>query len=59
MPSSFNRDLTLSSPVVIICTSSLTFTILRSAHTVYLYVLCGTENKQQLFPYTALTDWPL
>jgi len=31
--------------------------ILRSAHTVYLRVLCGSENKQPLFPYTALTDW--
>ena len=31
--------------------------ILRSAHTVYLCVLCGSENKQPLFPYTALTDW--
>jgi len=20
-------------------------------------VLCGSENKQPLFPYTALTDW--
>ena len=20
-------------------------------------VLCGSENKQRLFPYTALTDW--
>jgi len=30
---------------------------LSSAHTVYLCVLCGYENKQQLFPYTALTDW--
>jgi len=19
--------------------------------------LCGSENKQRLFPYTALTDW--
>jgi len=28
----------------------------RSAHTVYLCVLCGSENKQRLFPYTALTD---
>jgi len=26
-------------------------------HTVYLYVLCGSENKQRLFPYTTLTDW--
>ena len=25
--------------------------------TVYLCVLCGSENKQRLFPYTALTDW--
>jgi hypothetical protein len=32
-------------------------TILRSAHTVYLWVLCGSENKQRLFPYTTLTDW--
>ena len=32
-------------------------TILRSAHTVYLCVLCGSENKQPLFPYTTLTDW--
>jgi len=31
--------------------------ILRSAHTVYLGDLCGSENKQQLFPYTALADW--
>ena len=32
-------------------------TNLRSAHTVYLCVLCGSENKQPLFPYTTLTDW--
>jgi len=25
--------------------------------TQYLCVLCGSENKQPLFPYTALTDW--
>jgi len=23
----------------------------------YLCVLCGSENKQRLFTYTALTDW--
>jgi hypothetical protein len=28
--------------------------ILRSAHTAYLWVLCGYENKQRLFPYTTL-----
>jgi len=32
-------------------------TILRSVHTVYLCVLCGSQNKQRLFPYTALADW--
>jgi len=37
--------------------------ILRSAHTVYLCVLYGSQNEQRLFPYTALTyrfysrDW--
>jgi len=31
--------------------------IRRSTHTVYLCVLCGSENKQRLFPYTALTGW--
>jgi len=31
--------------------------ILRSAHTVYLCVLCGSQNKQRLFPYTALTEF--
>jgi len=30
---------------------------LRSAHTVYLRVLCGSQNKQKLFPHTELTDW--
>jgi len=25
--------------------------------TVYLRVLCGSQNKQRLFPYTTLTDW--
>jgi hypothetical protein len=29
----------------------------RSAHTVYLCALCGSENKQRLFHCTALTDW--
>jgi len=31
-------------------------TILRSAHIVYLCVLCASENKQRLFPYTTLSD---
>ena len=32
------------------------YIILRSAHTVHLCVLCGSENKQRLIPYTAITD---
>jgi len=32
-------------------------TILRSAHTVYLSVLYGSQNKQPLLSYTTLTDW--
>ena len=43
--------------VVTICTTRFNTKILRSAHTVYLCVLCGFENKQRLFHYTALTDW--
>jgi hypothetical protein len=31
--------------------------ILRSAHTVYLCVLCASQNKQRLFHCTTLTDW--
>ena len=45
------------SPVVTICATSLTFTTLRSVHTLYLCVLCGSQNKQPLFPYTTLTVW--
>jgi len=30
----------------------------RSARTVYLiHVLCGSQSKQRLLPYTALTGW--
>jgi hypothetical protein len=32
-------------------------TAIRPAHTVYLCVLCVSQNKQRLFPHTALTDW--
>ena len=37
--------------------SCLMFEIVRSAHTLYLCVLCGSQNKQPLFPYTTLSDW--
>jgi hypothetical protein len=32
--------------------------ILRATHEVCLCVLYGYQNKQRLFPYTELTDWP-
>ena len=32
-------------------------TAVTSAHTVYLCVLHGSENKRRLFPYTALAGW--
>jgi len=38
-------------------TDWILYIILRSAHIVYLCVLCGSENKQPLFPHTALTGW--
>ena len=40
-----------------VCLLRGTVYILRSAHRVYLCVLCGSENKQRLFHCTALTDW--
>jgi len=40
-----------------VCLLRGTFYILRSAHTVYLCVLCGSENKQRLFHFTALIGW--
>jgi len=43
--------------VVTICTTSLTSSNSTFCPTVHLCVLCGSENKQRLFPYTALTDW--
>ena len=38
-----------------VCLLRGTFYILRSAHTVCLCVLCGSENKERLFHCTALT----
>ena len=33
---------------------ALTIKILRSAHTVYLCVLCGSEDKWRLFTYNSM-----
>jgi len=46
------------SPVVTTCTTRFNIQKLYVLPTqLYLCVLCGSENKQPLFPYTALTDW--
>jgi hypothetical protein len=54
------------------CTAQWSLYVLHSGHymyhqfndqqfyvlpTQYICVLCGSQNKQRLFPYTALTDW--
>jgi hypothetical protein len=52
-----NTDLIFTLQRSMVTLSTTRFNIkksLRSAHTVYL---CGSENKQRLFHYTALTDW--
>ena len=58
--------------VVTICTAQWSLYVPHSGHYMYrqfniqqfyvlpthcIYVLCGSENKQPLFPYTPLTDW--
>jgi len=43
--------------VVTICTTSLTFNNSTFCPHTVLCVLCGSQNKQPLFPYTTLTDW--
>ena len=48
---------TVEGPVVTLCTASLTFSKSTFwSHSVCM-CFCGSENKQLLFPYTALTDW--
>jgi len=50
--------LNFQSPMVTVCTYTLNTTKLYVQPTqLYLCVLCGSENKQRLFLYTALTDW--
>jgi hypothetical protein len=52
--------LVLCSSVVTICTTKFKHSnILCFVITYCLCVSCGSQNKQQLFPYTELTDWYL
>jgi len=47
----YNRDLAIYSPVVTIYTTSLTFTILRSAHTHCIYVFyMDLRTNSDYFP---------
>ena len=43
--------------VVTICTTRFNIQQYYVQPTQCIYVLCGSQNKQQLFPYTTLTDW--
>jgi hypothetical protein len=43
--------------LVFITETECVYSAVRSAHTVYLCVLCVSENKQRFFHCTALTDW--
>jgi hypothetical protein len=45
----YNRHLNCQSPVVTIYTTSIKLKIPRSPHTVYLWILCGTEKKKGLY----------
>jgi hypothetical protein len=47
----YRFDLTLQAQMAAICTTSLTFKNLRSAHTVYFCVFIGLRT-QRLFPCT-------
>ena len=49
--------LTLQNRVAILRTTRFNIQNFYILPTVYLCVLCVSENKQRLFPYTALTDW--
>jgi hypothetical protein len=58
-PQTLYTILALWSPVVTMCTTSLTFSnsTFCPRSCIHMHVLCGSQNKQRLFPYTALTDW--
>jgi hypothetical protein len=43
--------------LVFITKTECVYCAVRSAHTGYLCVLCGSENKQRLFHCAALIDW--
>jgi len=62
-----------TNPLVTICTARCSRYVQHTGHYIYqqfnihkfyvlptqlyLCVLCGSQNKQRLFPYTTLTDW--
>jgi hypothetical protein len=60
-PYSINWLVVISETECVYCAvrTGYLYIIQCSAHTVYLCILCGSQNKQRLFPYTALTDWLL
>ena len=52
-----NRGFTFRKIVDSILTTESRSILLRSVHLGYSSVLCESENKENLFPSTTLTDW--
>jgi hypothetical protein len=54
---SINWLVFVTETVCVYCAALTESLNIRSAHTAYLCVLCGSQNKQRLIPCTTLTDW--
>jgi len=50
-------SLTFQSLAVTICTTGFDIKKFYILAAVCLYVLCGSQNKQHILPYTALSNW--
>ena len=57
MPSFASLDRAFQAQWSLYVPSRLTLTNSTFCPQMYLCVLCGSENKQQLFPCITLTDW--
>jgi len=48
---------TISLCTISVCTISSNIPKLYILPTLYLNVLCGSQNKQRILPYTAFSNW--
>ena len=46
--------------VVTLCTTRFNIQkcYVQPTQCIHAFILCGSQNRQRLFPYTALTGWP-